>query len=164
VAALQAELRSIASLLVMPEFMLTSDASNANFASTMVAEGPAAKNFESEQKTQIEYDLELLNDALEHAANSGLITQDDLEQVKIDVEPPAVSTRDGLKDAQIRQIDMGLGILSPQTATAQIGQDYDQEQTNLEVHAEKSGAMPFGLISPQTPSTLNMPQLPQLPE
>jgi hypothetical protein len=53
---------------------------------------------------------------------------------------------------------MGLGILSPQTATAQIGQDYDQEQTNLEMHAEKSGAMPFGLISPQTP------QLPGLPE
>jgi hypothetical protein len=87
----------------------------------------------------------LLNDALEHAANSGLITQADLEQVKIDVEPPAVSTRDGLKDAQIRQIDMSLGILSPQTATAQIGQDYDQEQTNIELHAEKSGAMPFGL-------------------
>lgn len=165
VAALQAELRSIASMLVMPEFMLTSDASNANFASTMVAEGPAAKNFESEQKTQIEYDLELLNDALEHAANSGLITQDDLEQIKIDVEAPAVSTRDGLKDAQIRQIDMGLGILSPQTATAQIGQDYDQEQTNLEMHAEKSGAMPFGL----KPLTLNTPinpdgqELPQQP-
>ena len=38
---LQAELRAIAARLVMPEFMLTSDASNANYASTMVAEGPA---------------------------------------------------------------------------------------------------------------------------
>ena len=41
VTILQAELRAIASRLVMPEFMLTSDASNANYASTMVAEGPA---------------------------------------------------------------------------------------------------------------------------
>src|SRR6202000_3039891 len=41
VAVLQAELRAIAARLVMPEFMFTSDASNANFASTLVAEGPA---------------------------------------------------------------------------------------------------------------------------
>ena len=40
VAVLQAELRAIAARLVMPEFMFTSDASNANYASTMVAEGP----------------------------------------------------------------------------------------------------------------------------
>ena len=46
VTVLQAELRAIASRLVMPEFMLTSDASNANFASTMVAEGPALKMFD----------------------------------------------------------------------------------------------------------------------
>jgi hypothetical protein len=43
VAVLHAELRAIASRLVMPEFMLTSDASNGNYASTMVAEGPAMR-------------------------------------------------------------------------------------------------------------------------
>ncbi len=45
VAVLQAELRAIAARLVMPEFMLTSDASNANYSSTLVAEGPAVKMF-----------------------------------------------------------------------------------------------------------------------
>ena len=45
VTILQAELRAIASRLVMPEFMLTSDASNGNYASTMVAEGPAMRLF-----------------------------------------------------------------------------------------------------------------------
>ena len=45
VAVLQAELRAVASRLVMPEFMLTSDASNANYSSTMVAEGPAIRMF-----------------------------------------------------------------------------------------------------------------------
>lgn len=34
----------------VPEFMLSADASNANYASTMVAEGPAVKLFESEQQ------------------------------------------------------------------------------------------------------------------
>ncbi|MEZ6065157.1 MAG: phage portal protein [Planctomycetaceae bacterium] len=33
----------------LPEFMLTADASNSNYASTMVAEGPAVKLFQSEQ-------------------------------------------------------------------------------------------------------------------
>ena len=46
VAVLQAELRAVASRLVMPEFMLSSDASNANYSSTMVAEGPAVKMFD----------------------------------------------------------------------------------------------------------------------
>lgn len=139
ISALQAELRAVASRLVVPEFMLTSDASNSNFASTMVAEGPAVKNFESEQRTQIEYDLELLEDALQHAANHGLITQSELDSIKIDVEPPTVQVRDRLQEAQARQIDMGLGILSPQTATAQINQDYEQEQINLEAHQERGG-------------------------
>lgn len=139
IAALQAELRAIASLLVMPEFMLTSDASNANYSSTMVAEGPAVKNFESEQETQIEYDLELLNDALEFAKNFGLISQAELDSIKIKVEPPSVQVRNQLEEAQARQINMGLGILSPQTATAQINQDYEQEQTNMELHTERSG-------------------------
>lgn len=131
VMALQAELRAIASRLIMPEFMLTSDASNSNFASTMVAEGPAVKNFESEQDTQIEYDLELLNEALDFAADSGLITSADRTAITIDAQPPTVQVRDRLQEAQIRQIDLGLGILSLQTATAESGRDYQQEQTNI---------------------------------
>ena len=33
----------------LPEFMLTSDASNANYSSTMIAEGPAVKMFQAQQ-------------------------------------------------------------------------------------------------------------------
>ncbi len=43
-------LLSIAAGAGVPEYMLSSDASNGNFASTMVAEGPAVKLFESEQQ------------------------------------------------------------------------------------------------------------------
>jgi hypothetical protein len=164
VAALAAELRAIAAYLVMPEFMLTSDASNANFASTMVAEGPAVKNFRTDQELQIEYDLELLNDALEFAADSGLISRSDLEQVTLDVQPPEVQTRNKLEESQVRASDMAIGILSPQSATSQIGLDYDQEQTNIELHAEKSGAMPFGLppLTQNAPLNTNVPtELPQ---
>ncbi len=43
-------LLSVAAGAGLPEFMLTSDASNSNYASTMVAEGPAVKLFQSEQQ------------------------------------------------------------------------------------------------------------------
>ena len=44
----------------MPEFMLTSDASNANYSSTMVAEGPAVKMFDRLQHEMLGDDIELL--------------------------------------------------------------------------------------------------------
>lgn len=134
VAALQAELRAVASRLVMPEFMLTSDASNANFASTMVAEGPAVKNFESEQDAMIEFDLELLEQALDFAVDNRLITAPQRAATKIDVQPPSVHIRDRLREAKIRQIDLRLGIVSHQTATAESGRDYIQEQSNISQH------------------------------
>src|SRR4029434_6567283 len=60
VAVLQAELRAIASRLVMPEFMLTSDASNANYSSTLVAEGPAMRMFARLQAEQVCDDLHVM--------------------------------------------------------------------------------------------------------
>ena len=71
VAVLQAELRAIAARLVMPEFMFTSDASNANYSSTMVAEGPAVKMFDRLQQDMIEDDLELLCRVVGHAVVAG---------------------------------------------------------------------------------------------
>jgi hypothetical protein len=71
VTVLQAELRAIASRLVMPEFMLTSDASNAAYASTMVAEGPAVKMFERLQAQQVADDLELMWRVVQAAIDAG---------------------------------------------------------------------------------------------
>ena len=163
IAALQAELRAISSRLVMPEFMLTSDASNANYSSTMVAEGPAVKNFEAEQDLQIEYDLELLNEAMAYAADSGLLTQAEIDATMIDVEPPSVQVRNQLEEAQVRQVDMALGILSPQTATAQINQSYEQEQINIEAHQEKTGLPLPSLADAQNIPDRSTPGEPAVP-
>ena len=46
----RAMLLSAAAGVGLPEFMLTADASNANYASTMAAEGPAVKRFAAEQR------------------------------------------------------------------------------------------------------------------
>ena len=112
VIVLQAELRAIASRLVMPEFMLTSDASNANYSSTMVAEGPAVKMFERLQREMIDEDLEVMRRALRTAVTAGRLPKEILRETEIRAVPPNVASRDRLRDAQADQILLKCGVMS----------------------------------------------------
>jgi capsid protein len=143
VIALQAELRAIASRLVMPEFMLTSDASNANYSSTMVAEGPAVKMFERLQSSTIDEDEEVIERAVEHAATSGLLPADTLKVCRIVAEPPTVQTRNRLQDAQADQILFTNKVMGPDTFAARHGLDYQSEKEDIEENRED--ATGFGL-------------------
>jgi hypothetical protein len=134
VAVLKAELRAIASRLVMPEFMLTSDASNANYASSLVAEGPAVKMFARLQAQMIEEDLEVLWRVVRHAVAAGKLPAAALDRVEIQVQPPSLAVRDTLAEVQGFQIELANGILSPQTWSQRRGLDYDQEQANRACH------------------------------
>lgn len=136
VEALQAELRAIASRLVMPEFMLTSDASNANFSSTMVAEGPAVKMFARLQGSMVASDLDVMRKAIEHAVTSGRLPAQALTDVEVNAEPPRLTTRNRLEETQLHQVLANNRILSPQTWSQKEGLDYDREQGNLEQHAD----------------------------
>ncbi|MEO1497502.1 MAG: hypothetical protein AAFV43_10160 [Planctomycetota bacterium] len=140
VAILQAELRAIAARLVMPEFMFTSDASNSNYASTMVAEGPAVKMFTRMQASMIEEDRRLMGVVLGNAVRAGRLPEECVQSVQLQVEPPSVRVRDRLQETQIDRIAYERGVLSPQTWSQRLGLDYDQEQTNLHMHAHTHGA------------------------
>jgi capsid protein len=128
VVVLQAELRAIAARLVMPEFMLTSDASNANYASTMVAEGPAVRMFERLQHEMIEDDLDLLHRVLRAAIAAGRLPREALTQIDIEGIPPSLAVRDRLKEAQADQILVRNGAMSPQTLSLRHGLDAEKEQ------------------------------------
>jgi hypothetical protein len=134
VAVLQAELRAIASRLVMPEFMFTSDASNANFASTMVAEGPAIRMFERLQASTIEQDRAVMWRVVDNAVGAGRLPHDVHSLIDIQMIPPSLHIRDQLRQAQVDRIAFDSGILSPQTWSQHLGLDYDQEQKNLATH------------------------------
>ncbi len=121
VAVLQAELRAIASRLVMPEFMLSSDASNANYASTMVAEGPAVKMFERLQHDMLTDDIELLWRVIHHAIDSGRLPAEVVTAVEIRGIPPRLAVRDRLKDAQADQILVRNGAMSAATMALRHG-------------------------------------------
>ena len=128
VTVLQAELRAIASRLVMPEFMLTSDASNANYSSTMVAEGPAVKMFDRLQHEMLRDDIELLWRVIGHAVAAGRLSSDAFSSVEIRGIPPTLAVRDRLKDAQADQILVRNGAMSIATMAMRNGLDPEQEQ------------------------------------
>jgi len=136
VAAIQAELRAIAARLQMPEFMLSADASNANYASTMVAEGPAVKMFERLQAEMLWHDLAVLRRALRVAERAGRVPPGTTERIEIDAEGPIVQSRNRLAEAQADQILMTLGVASPQTVAARHGLNYDQERDLIDRNAD----------------------------
>lgn len=138
VGVLQAELRAIAARLVMPEFMLTSDASNANYASTMIAEGPAVRMFQRLQAELIEDDLELLRRVIEISIRSGKLPEEAATEVELTAAAPSLAIRDELREAQVYRIEHEHGLLSPQTWSQRRGLDYEQEQRNWEAHSRTS--------------------------
>jgi hypothetical protein len=136
VAVLQAELRAIAARLVMPEFMFTSDASNASYSSTLVAEGPAVKMFERLQAGMIEYDRAVMWHVVENAVAAGKLPAEVRAIIQLQITPPSLDVRDQLQQAQVDRIAFGNGVLSPQTWSQHLGLDYAQEQKNLAVHGK----------------------------
>jgi capsid protein len=136
VTVLQAELRAIAARLVMPEFMFTSDASNANYSSTLVAEGPAVKMFERLQASLKNDDCRVMWRVIENAAAAGRLPHDVRRQVELQIALPSLHVRDQLRECQIERIAYEKGVLSPQTWSQRLGLDYDQEQKNLAMHGK----------------------------
>ena len=128
VTVLQAELRAIASRLVMPEFMLSSDASNANYSSTMVAEGPAVKMFERLQHEMLEDDLDVMRRVVFHAVETGRLPAEAVVDVDIRGIPPTLAVRDRLKEAQADQILVRNGAMSVDTMALRNGLDPEHER------------------------------------
>lgn len=96
----------------VPEYMLSSDASNANYASTMVAEGPAVKLFESEQQFFAAELAPLWRWVLGQGIAVGLLPADTLDRVTPHWSFPQLVNRDRAKE---RLADLQLaeaGILS----------------------------------------------------
>jgi hypothetical protein len=158
VAALQAELRACAASVQMPEFMFTSDASNANFASTMVAEGPAVRSFQRLQDLFKDYfaeivwktvawmietgqlDLGALLDGLEVDSGDNEALLDALmDIVELNVVAPTLAVRDALQDTQKNQILKQEGVLSPQSWSQREDLDYEAEQANIDEHVATVG-------------------------
>lgn len=103
-------LLSVAAGAGLPEFMLTADASNANFASTMVAEAPAVKFFQSEQEFFAREFTRLWRWIMEEAIQADLLPEDFFAQIDVRWTFPQLVNRDRSKErlADVRLIESGV--------------------------------------------------------
>lgn len=133
ITVLQAELRAVAARLVMPEVMLTADASNGTYSSQLVAEAPATRNFQRLQRyyqnmfgeSRAPGHESLIWRQIAHAVACGLLDEKALTDVKVIAQAPAIIPRDPDKAAAATKTYFDMGALSIHNVCAEIGVDYD---------------------------------------
>lgn len=133
----------------MPEYMLTGDASNANYSSTLVAESPFVKGRVVDQQREAERDRKMLWAVIDRCRNrlgefSDLPIAELQKLVNIVVEPPQVAARNEAEQTNQRKTLHEGGVLSLRTWSSQEGLDFEQEQANIQKEPKPAPAAPFG--------------------
>ncbi len=143
-AIVQASLRSAGARWGMPEYMISADSSNANFASTLVSGSPFVRRVRRWQTFYERCWKQSVWRAVEHAVAAGRLPAEALEVVELQVESPDPHLADELQQAQVDQIDMQSGVLSRQTRRQRRGLDDEQERVNLKEEPVTPPAPPPG--------------------
>ena len=156
VQIIQAGLRTTGIRWTMPEYMISGDASNANFSSTLVSESPFVKATESRQAVYTAAYRRLVWQAVQLVARCSAVlgagvTPELLDEVlELVVDAPQVAVRNKVEDHQIRKEEYDAGLLSLDTWATEAGRDLAQER-RLGAKAQPKPVSPFG------PPTLPMP-------
>lgn len=137
-----------------PEYLISGDASNANYASSLVAESPFVKGREAEQGWHKSRWVSLFWKAVRFAWEAGyfgsiLIWSELRRSIEIQVDFPDVASRDEekLTNALIAQRDAGF--ICDRTASQRLGNDYDQEIQGGAKRIVSAGPAPAFGINPQ---------------
>lgn len=139
-------LRACASGMKLPEFMLTANVSEGNFASTLVSEGPFHKGMRFEQYRMVDEDRRVLHQALMYAAESSQheITVEDVENIVLHIKPPRVQTRNRQEDFDVNKDLYDRGELSGKTLLAEEGKDRESEQAQRALELKDELELPMG--------------------
>lgn len=123
-------MRSIGVRWSMPEYMISGDASNANFASTVVSESPFVKARERDQSFYSRAFSEVYWKALRIAFDAGYFSRFGINRfsdlrgmVTIRIDAPDVASRDRLQQAQVLQMELQAGVIDRETWAAETGRD-----------------------------------------
>jgi len=142
-------LRIVGVRWAMPEYMISGDASNANYSSTLVAESPFVKAREADQTFFARVFADLLWKVLRYEHDRGVLSAMPWPEIEaaidITVQKPSVASRNAREQADIAAIHLNAGILSKRTAARQAGLDWEEEQAN---RAEEQAPAPPAAPSP----------------
>lgn len=132
----------------MPEYMISGDASNGNYASLLVAESPFVKARQADQKFYGSALRQLLWKAIDQAWRHGVLDAiglsiSELRQLlEVAVTFPEVATRDQKALAERLSIEKAQGWVSDQTAMTELGRDPDAERAQgAKPSVDKSAAV-----------------------
>lgn len=118
-----------------PEFMFTGDSSNANYASALVSEGPAFREFESWQDFFTPVYRRIYRWAMEDGAKAGQIKGLEAEAAKelpVEVRWPNIEVRDPEQRAKRNEILHRNRVLSLETWATDAGLEWEVERKRLE--------------------------------
>lgn len=133
----------------MPEYMFTGDASNANYSSTLVAESPAIREFESWRDFFEPHFKRIWRWVMVEAAKAKAIkglTEKRAAEIDVSLEWPPLDVRDLLAFVQAQALMIELGILSKEGAANAIGIDWKTEKARVDDELE--GALDFNFPEP----------------
>lgn len=133
IPVIQAAWRTAGIRWQMPEYMISGDASNNAYASTLVAEAPFTKATEARQFVYTSSREQLCWKAIGLVARlTGIFGGVPLKEIKrrvgLAVDAPEVAVRNRLEDHQIRMEEHERGLLSLQTWATEVGRDLEEEQ------------------------------------
>jgi hypothetical protein len=135
-----------------PEWLGSADASNNNFASSLVAESPFVKQIKLMQQVYCEAFKCLFERVLHHAVEKGLLPLEVMDLLEVVVTLPDPESRNGLADAQQASIEIPLGVDSRQQYADRHGRDYDRIEKDNEAYLEATGGMGNPLPLPGMPT------------
>jgi len=123
--------------LNMPEFMVTGDASNANYASTFEAAGPSVKMFNASQAALgCWLGLVLAPRVFKDGQRIGAVSQS-LDAMTVAVNGDSVEARDSEKHTRTILLQTDAGLMSDKTARGGLGLDNDEEEAELEAQVAR---------------------------
>lgn len=138
IEVMQAAYRIVGARWGMPEYMISGDASNANYASTLVSGSPFVRATERRQAFLKSAYSRLLWIALgllvRHGRfrQYGVATLTELKRrVQLKIEAPAVAIENKVDEELVRKIRAEAKVLSSRTWAGQVGLDYDVEKANV---------------------------------
>jgi hypothetical protein len=167
VAVLQAELRAAAARLVMPEYMLSADASNGTYNSQGLTDSPVTRNF---QRLQTQYRHwfgesktpgreALIWRQIKYAVEMGILHEDTLSCVKVVAQPPDIISRNPDTAASANRTYFDMGVKSPQAIAGELGYDWVQIQEERKAAGlPPVNPMAAGMTSPVAPPPTDAPQ------
>lgn len=126
-------LRAVGVRFTLPEFMISNDASNANYSSTTKADDAFVKAREGDQRNFGSPIVGLLYKSLRMYANRGLLNLRGLSwdefrrYVQIRPKGKDPSMKSVLEKRQSLAIEMDYGLTSAETAAAECGRNYEEE-------------------------------------